>query len=153
MVKCSECGFLAARNIYTRGLDEVEEEFRQNGVPPVGVLGGKEIGYPIQRQQPLCFIREYDLLDSFRKGTKNGGATQSFLAVINEDRRCDPFTKWQQGFTPKEHREMIDRQEWRNWQEKQHKENIKWRITELIFLVIGAGLFTLLGAYFARGGS
>jgi hypothetical protein len=45
MVRCSECGFLAARNIDTRNLDEVEEEFRRNGNPPTEIIAGKEIGY------------------------------------------------------------------------------------------------------------
>jgi hypothetical protein len=38
---------------------------------------------------------------------------------------------------------MIDRE----WERKNDK---KWHIIELVVLVIGAGLFTLLGAYIAR---
>ena len=52
--------------------------------------------------------------------------------------------KYHQGFTPKEHREMIDR-------ERQRREDFRRHIIEVVVLIVGAGLFTLLGAWIASG--
>ena len=71
--------------------------------------------------------------------------------IIDDDRTCQEFTKWRQGFTPKEHREMLDRKDFREWQEKQRKSDRWWRIIEVFILVVFAGLFTLLGAFIGRG--
>ena len=59
MVKhqCVDCGFLSAKNIYTRNLEEVEEEFRRSGNPPNSIMGGKEIGYPMHKEYPICFVQ------------------------------------------------------------------------------------------------
>ena len=78
------------------------------------------------------------------------------MQVIHEERECgESFTEWQLGFTPKEHREMLDRKEWRDWQERQRKEDKHWRVIELIVLgiiaVLVAGGFTVLGAFIERG--
>ncbi len=36
----------------------------------------------------------------------NVSPAQRILCVINKERRCNKFKKWEQGFTPKEHAEM-----------------------------------------------
>ena len=70
------------------------------------------------------------------------------------------------GFSPKEHREMMDR-EWmlkwqadreeadRKWREKQRQEDKQWRRIELIVIgiigVLVAGGFAVLGAFIQRG--
>jgi hypothetical protein len=64
---------------------------------------------------------------------------------IQQDRKCRFFTKWRQGFTPKEHREMLDR-------ELRIKEERRWRIAEIILILVLSGLFTLLGAAISKGG-
>ncbi len=128
MDKCADCGFLAARNIDTRNLDEVEREFRRSGEPPNQIMAGKEIGYPIHKRYPVCFVQEYDLLDLFEK--INGDEYKRFLVVIDEERRCEPFTTWKQGFTPKEHQEMIDRQWKLDFEAKREQEDREWRASE-----------------------
>jgi hypothetical protein len=40
--------------------------------------------------------------------------------ILEQERICSEYEKWQQGFTPKEHREMLDRQ-WMLQQEHQHR--------------------------------
>ncbi len=128
MVKCVDCGFLSARNLGTRDLDEVEGEFRRSGNPPNQIMAGKEIGYTIHKRYPLCFVKKYDLLDSFNK--TSGEESKRFLVVVNEERPCEPFNKWRQGFTPKEHQAIIDRRLER-----------KWHWIELIAIIILTGLF------------
>jgi len=96
-------------------------------------------------------------------GTKDGNySALEFKDAINEEIECESFMEWRQGFTPKEHREMLDRErllKWqaereeedRKWREEQRKADRCWRIYEGIGFVILAGLFTILGAYIARG--
>ncbi len=107
-------------------------------VPITGYLQGR----PKARHEPLplCFMASCNLKDEFKKTAgKDSPDYTSVHFVIHEDRECKAFTKWQQGFAPKEHREMIDRQ----WERK-------WRIIMGIIFIVLAGLFTLLGAYIAN---
>ena len=73
------------------------------------------------------------------------------LEVISKDRTCpkrkqaDGFTRWQQGFTPKEHREMLDRERMQEWQAKQDAKRTSERRFDGLLLVIVAGGFTILG--------
>lgn len=148
MVKCAECGFLAARNITTRELEEAEETFREKGITP---LIGQLQGRPMARHEslPLCFARAYNLLDEFKEfaGKDNPDYT-SVHFVIYEERECEAFTEWQQGFTPREHKDMLDQQKWRAWQEERRRNDRKWNI---IVVMASAGGFSLLGALIARG--
>lgn len=140
MVKCAECGFLAIRNVESRELEEAEKDIREHGC--CTVLIGQIQGHPQLRHTglPLCFAGRYDLWDESKKETVKGDRnTRGARTVIHKQRRCEGFTKWQLGFTPKEHREMIDRQ----WERK-------WRIITGIIFIILAGLFTLLGAFIAN---
>ena len=55
MVKCSECGFLTVRNIYTRALEEVEKDFRECMVIPV-VYDDDGNSYNKHEIKPICFV-------------------------------------------------------------------------------------------------
>ncbi len=175
MVKCSECGFLSAKNMTTRNLEEVEGEFRRSGNSPNGIMSGKEIDYPRHKEYPICFVQKYDLIDSFER--ISGQKPARFLTIINKERECELFTKWQQGFTPKDHREMMDRDKmlkWqtereevdRKWREDQRKDDLLWRADQeqkasrrhrwdLIIIGIVATLLicgaTIAAAFIARG--
>jgi hypothetical protein len=89
-------------------------------------------------------------------GNKNNEySALEFKSAICEERSCEGFTNWQQGFTPKEHREMLDRLRLQEWQDKQRREDKRWRIIELVILgvmtTVVAGGFTVLGAMIERG--
>jgi hypothetical protein len=162
MVKCSECGFLAIRNAETRNLEEVEFKPRQSG--DIGKLG-------VQRYVliPVCFamVANFDEeIEELRKSPeyteKRNGYGQvtwpqwsTFVKVVlNKERECESFTRWHQGFTPKEHREMLDRQEMLKWQADREDADRKWRTRQRWYMVIIAGIFTILGgviALLARG--
>lgn len=139
MVKCSDCGFLTVRNVTTRGLEEAGDDFREKAsIPTIDPQGGRP--HAQHEQRPLCFARCHNLGDEISKGIVAGtDEVRSVKQVIHNERECGEFVKWQQGFTPKEHREMIDRQSDR-----------KWRIITGIIFIVLAGLFTLLGAYIAK---
>ncbi len=116
MGKCVDCGYLAVKNKETRQLEEAEASFRGVGhIPPSDSYKQSNRHEP----QPICFVWAKDIRDEIFKRVGVTGKSQSVegevLAVINEEQGCgNKFTDWQQGFTPKEHREMIDRKEWRN---------------------------------------
>lgn len=155
MARCSECGFLAIRNGESRNLEELEFGSRQSG----------EIDEHKYIRIPVCFVmtvsldkeaKELRQLPQYKTGQNNIDWNALTKEMLNKERKCESFTEWHQGYTPKEHREMLDRQEWRDWQAKQRKEDKRWRMIELIVFgiisVLVAGGFTLLGAFISRGG-
>ncbi|MFC1968596.1 hypothetical protein ACFLVX_04335 [Chloroflexota bacterium] len=161
MVKCAECGFLTIRDITTGHLVEVDDAYRMEGrVREIGAYRGYQ-------KTPICFAMAWNLMPEVEQAAQKQSKDQSddsekyVLRAIQKDRICPPegkelgFTDYQQGFTPKEHREMLDRKEWRDWQERQRKEDKRWRLIELIVIgiitVVVAGGFTILGAFIERG--
>ena len=65
---------------------------------------------------------------------------------IQKERSCEYFTPWQQGFTPKEHREMLNRDWMLNYQKEREESDRKWQAKQQTRLVIIAGIFKILGA-------
>jgi hypothetical protein len=130
MVKCAECGFLTLRNDFTGQLDEVDTTFRLSGEAPKRRRpdspsrqpdGAPAIFDTPYLQMPICFVRSWNLFQEFGLGPDLGYAEVApdlVLEVITKPRECANsesrlgFVKWEQGLTPKEHREMLDRQ-WR----------------------------------------
>ena len=107
--KCSECGVLAGIDIDTRRLVEVEKVFRDKGTPPIKYVAGRN-PYICQETVPICFVQANDLKhEAIGFGGKEAPDIVAIGHIINKGRKYSSFTKWQQGFTPKEHREMIDR--------------------------------------------
>jgi|SRR3972149_4593907 len=121
MAKCSECGFLTLRR-NSGVLEAADEYFRATGVPDVG--GGQH------RQVPLCFMRVVDFRDEFELNNvalREHPPENLVKDVINKERPCNQVTAWKFGFTPKEHREMLDRQWMLDFQTKRENEDREWR--------------------------
>jgi hypothetical protein len=128
MVKCIDCGYLAARHHETRLLEEVEEDYRNSGVSPNTTVGYKHgIGIAVY-DEPICFMRSCDLKAEY--GEKRPGVSKDLLSTLRKDRECSSFTDWQQGFTPKEHREMMDREGMKKWQMEREEADKKWRMEQ-----------------------
>lgn len=105
MVKRADCGFLAMRHRETRALHDADHSIRRDGrIPGFLLEGGQETGWPMFEETPLCF-QMVITFDRARCSDKAGR-----LSAIQEERECSEFTEWRVGFTPKEHREMLDRQ-------------------------------------------
>jgi hypothetical protein len=132
MVKCAECGYLAVRNKETRQLEEVEEWHREKGDIP------KKPGTTDPIYNPaICFVRgDYVVQEEKEK----------VLAEICKERACKLFVQWQKGFTPKEHREMKDREKMLEWQSAREDTDRHWKDKQDKKLVYIAGGFTILGA-------
>jgi hypothetical protein len=156
MVHCSDCGFLALRNQFTGQLDEAEVLYRKTGKiqnrlrpgqRPEPHVGVDSFEWPYT-DAPICFVQAYDLADEFYT------LADTPLDVLRAERNCDDrklFTPWQQGFTPREHRDMRDRQWMMEREDKRDSDARRWRIYE--FLAVLAGLVLIIvAAFIERGG-
>ena len=107
--------------------------------------------------QPTCFRNaanlQKELTDVLAMAGQTGREAENehTLAIIEKPRECEFWYLWTEYRSPKEHLEMLDRERWQEWQEKQRRDDKRWRIIELIVLILAAGLFTLLGAFIERG--
>ena len=144
MAKCAECGFLTLRDEATGLLVEVIDDYRVSGrVPDIAA-------YRRYHNYPICFAMAWDLIPEVEEAAQSQVTEQNndwgeyVLEVITKDRDCVTtdktlgYTKYQQGFTPKEHMEMLDRQ-WlldfqsrreqadREWREEQRHLDLEWR--------------------------
>lgn len=140
MVKCSECGFLALRTQTDWVSGEAPDYFRETGQPP-GTISFL-----------LCFARKIKIQQETDKLPKDsGGRGNRVLQIISAERECDSFAEWQQGFSPKEHREMLDRERLLKWQTEENRSNRRYRLIELalVFVTIVA---VLLAAFIERSG-
>ncbi|MFH1140790.1 MAG: hypothetical protein V1724_03765 [Chloroflexota bacterium] len=128
---------------------------------------------------PMCFEMKADfngeLLDNLPHTLSNmekvdrlvNPYVDDILKLITRERECAEWAQWHQGATPKEHREMMDRQrmiereekreerrdkETREWQEAQEKkaQGFQWKAT-MRGAVIGAliaGIFSLFAPWY-----
>jgi len=131
VVKCSECGYIAARNCETRQLEEMEKDHRGSGNLP----GHKYV------RVPVCFVMASDhygdahamflsIRDKMASPAKDHFEPQwekYVKEIINRERDCPLFVKWKQGSTPKEHQEMMDREVMLKWQAEREEADRKWR--------------------------
>ena len=148
MVKCCACGFLCVSG-NTHELVEVPEDWRESG----------QIPQHLYDLTPRCFVKAMPLKAEMRPVTKAEDWTQNFLLIINKERACSKFTSWQQGYTPKEHQDMLQekailefqaeqRERERRWQEDQKAQDRVWqqqqkktdRIWQMVYLLVGASL-------------
>jgi len=111
--KCSECGFLALREADTHLLLEAPQRYRTLGNVP---LSPARINRELADRMPLCFVQKRDFLDSLMAWkdypSPSNLSPDDVVRLITEEISCDDddgFTPWRQGFTPKEHRELLDR--------------------------------------------
>lgn len=135
--KCSECGFIALRHKDSRILVEVEDEYRQTGT--LRFSGIYEL-------YPLCILNSVNIASEIEiiqksvndepKSDNQGGEIpprwgEHIKVVLNNPRKCKLFWRWKQGFSPKEHTELLDRINEKHW-----------HIIEVIIIIILTGLFS-----------
>ena len=140
MPKCAECGFITMRNLYTGQLEDLDSDFRDTGNPPkrkTAAVGGAgmrfaEFDTTPYRHVPICFVQSVDLTADWPASQElldryKDWPASTMLEVITKERpECEgKFTPWQRGLTPKEHREMLDRQ----WMIR-HEEEVRKTVWE-----------------------
>jgi hypothetical protein len=59
-----------------------------------------------------------------------GDRPEQIRAVLEKERKCESFTEWIPGFTPKEHKEMLDAKEMRAWQAEQREKDLAWQAAQ-----------------------
>ena len=163
MVKCGECGFLTYRHPQPLVLHEPDEEYGNTG-KPVHVEPRDASCYPVCFAQALDFRNELEAQvlrrDPAGKGEAIAPSTHptpgAFVEAFIYDRPCNEFTPWQFGFTPKEHREILDRTRLLELERKHEKSRRKFEecLTDrsvgpqkwLVAIAIGGVVIGLLSA-------
>lgn len=84
-------------------------------------------------------------------GDSDTATKQTIRSVIQNDRTCALFTEWHQGFTPKEHQEMMDRKAMLEWQTKREDADKKWRSGQEHYLVKMAGIYAIIAGVVGAG--
>jgi hypothetical protein len=140
---CADCGFLSYPNKAAHSLEEVDCEERQHGKLHAENIGSTSYFGFIP--SPVCFVMAFDLPDeiqqTYNQATSEQEKNESTKKVIDRPRECKSFCRWQQGFSPKEHKEMMDSANIMKWQEDEHlrrmkeeerrrKEDLEWRATQ-----------------------
>src|SRR5580693_464349 len=101
LVKCKNCGLLAARDRYSRSLMEVEKLARDTGTPPVHPNFAKDWHDTV----PICFVMAFPLQEEAAEVARQGNAEIDktvFLKVVQKDRKCKEFATWNEGCTPRD---------------------------------------------------
>jgi len=171
--KCAHCGLLAIRNNDTGQWEEVDqnqrdtgqEQTRKSGYSSMEIQLARHVtSHPIQLVQfskPFCLVQVFDLLSEYGEES----ASTIIASVLQKERVCSSFRKWQLGFTPKEHREMMDREEMLKWQAEREGKDKEWQkgqnrqmvilgaIIGGIFGLITTGLGIWLTYLFTHGGN
>ena len=151
MVRCENCGFLALRDYETHELVEADVKCRES------TIFARNMGVP------LCFVREHEIgkevLDM--RDAQQIDAQEAAPKVMRMERQCSAFTPWYQGFTPKEHREMLldlerkklelqERQAERQWTEQREQGSRRFQLfNTLVSAFAGAVFAAVVGGVFA----
>ncbi len=116
-----------------------------------------------------CFVGAADF--SVQLHNPNSATDLQITNTVQESRDCDAHYPWVQGFTPKEHREMMaeehlqamierrerDDRQWREeqaqrdqgWRQKQALQNHRWRVREFWWVGIGVPLLVIASTLLA----
>jgi hypothetical protein len=135
MPRCRDCGYLAARqNSAAPVLVEVGFADRENWSRGFVVIAP---GPPIRdtfAAAPVCFV----MARKFEEELKGEQSRSNVNELLKEEWNCPSFTPWNQGFSPKEHKEMMmteqiqrlqneQRESDRRWQQEQKARELAWQ--------------------------
>jgi hypothetical protein len=124
----------------------VKDVPRRTPIHPATQLGPWDFSEPLHEKSLICLGNAFPLsslayeeAQARSSDIKRAYVSEAdIVAVLSEDRECPSWNYWQQGFTPKEHREMIDRQrllefqtkredDWQKFQTQMVADDKKWR--------------------------
>lgn len=151
MCKCADCGYLAVRSKVDYSLSEAASDFRERARIAIGTDDRGMNQHPLHEKIPLCFAIQPYLGNATKNIKDRDNPFEEVKTIIKSNNDCKGFTDWQQGFTPKEHREMLDRQELRNWQEKQRKNDRWFRFWEILAFILAGAVVAFIAAWIERG--
>lgn len=132
-VKCSECGFLYLNEVQQGYQVEAEERFRVRG-------------YQWNSDRiPRCFVRAHNLHSVLENASSR--SDENSLAIITEERECDQFYPWRNGFTAKEHAHMLEREEERKLNQRALALNLTMQFIAAFMGFVGALIAAVIGFY------
>lgn len=160
MVKCCECGFLSVRRKGDNVLCEAHDYWRESGqVSPKHM-------YEIA---PVCFVMALPIAHEMAGVGKDEERPKRFVEIINKERDCAKFFPWVQGYSPKEHRDMLhekmmielqqaQRERERAWQDEQKAKDREWqakqkirdRFWSVLILILGAAIGWAFNKYLGK---
>ena len=115
MARCVECGLIALRNVSTGELIEVDDDFRKWRKVTTLPAFDRQI-----EQYPRCVALAFDLVGECEDAAQRQATAtalgeftdwaQWLRPILEKDRPCKEFAEWRPGSSPKEHRDMVDRQ-------------------------------------------
>jgi hypothetical protein len=114
-VKCANCGLLAMVG-ENQAFIEAPMRTRKEGLQPWKVIN------------PHCFVDAYDLPNEFKETEyREKNPQRRLLIVLDEERDCKRFAQWKQGYTPKEHNDMIQSEALREANERAQQVMRDWQ--------------------------
>lgn len=141
MAKCQKCGFLAVWDVrvINGSFEEAPEFYRYNGRPQALIK-------PRWTEcEPRCFIQKAALPFEITLLMDKGGEwAPSVLNVLEKERTCGGFTKWMPGYSPKEHKQMLDTQNMIREQNFRHSISLAIALIAALAATLGVGV----GAYY-----
>ena len=138
MVKCADCGHLGGRVPWTTS---------QGNIPLAGSIveysqltrtTGTTRDFP---SDPICLAAKREF-----QSVMPGSMGAALRDEIQEEIDCPAFHGWKPSVPPKEHQEMLDRQQLLDWQAEQNRLRDKRQSAVLWQLAGVAGLFAIVGA-------
>jgi hypothetical protein len=121
MVRCTDCGFLCVLKIAnSEELTAVPKGVRENWAEPQGSLRGFWSG---NATAGVCFVQALpeEEMRQARTGLKESEH------IVNRDRECASFMRWQQGFSPKEHLELLQIKKQSEFQEERRRGDLEFQ--------------------------
>ncbi len=153
MDKCADCGFLCLLDVEYGNYEGADYSYRTKGSqggyltrgfacePHCSVYAEDLYHEPFVLDDERIQFTEKPHSNLFANERGEDVTTKAVLHIISLPRDCADFFPWRQGFTPKEHSEMSDRQwqidredrrdrEDKEWRDRQRKEDLDWRQTQ-----------------------
>jgi hypothetical protein len=133
MVKCADCGLLAAENRGSHELIEVDSRVRLPGNDAIGAIDIRN-SYELM---PVCCAHAADL----QAELAGNGSAKAIQECIQRDRQCKPMRQLVKGRTPQWHLEMLNQENMLAFQAEQRaldrQENQANRRLTLLVAIIG----------------
>jgi hypothetical protein len=136
MPKCKDCGFLAIWLRAHNRFQEATELTRDHGLPPEIIQNDEKVFHA------KCFIRKYDLVAECKAANPIDQVWQfnkRILEVVDKERSCNGYKAWIQGFSPKEHQEILDK-----------KSERRWQVVHGLLFTIAGGIVALFSQWVAK---
>ena len=148
-IKCADCGLIAWRHRETGQLVEVHEGYRRDFVYPSAISAFKF---------PMCTMAKRDIRTecddegnrlalSHLETPVDWKEMANFVRkILTSEYHCSEFAQYQMGFSPQEHREMLDRKWMIEHERRSQRVDRAWRFVEIFCAaVVGAGIARFLG--------